>query len=220
MCSADQISGSVNIQKFQDDVVKLWNVVKSRHEISEEEPHQGPLLWRGPLTTQGPRQPPAACITSVSADKVPLLHLKRRMGTQWEYDSNLPGVYFGVLHNIATIRMRLSRCTTIEYYQVIFQHFGSRGCALTLAPFNQGSKQDVEAFVDHIYISSGLDLDYIIPFAAIPENGREIDGLDESEVVHCIMLVNLLRLLGAVKTEPDTSELLHLTEMHRNLAFL
>ena len=29
MASADQISGSVNIQKIQDDVVKLWNVVKS-----------------------------------------------------------------------------------------------------------------------------------------------------------------------------------------------
>ncbi|KAH9956032.1 hypothetical protein BC827DRAFT_1234502, partial [Russula dissimulans] len=29
----------------------------------------------------------------VLADKIPLLHRKRRMGTQWEYDSNLTGVY-------------------------------------------------------------------------------------------------------------------------------
>jgi hypothetical protein len=28
MASADQISSSVNIQKIQDDIVKLWNVVK------------------------------------------------------------------------------------------------------------------------------------------------------------------------------------------------
>jgi fatty acid synthase subunit beta len=69
-------------------------------------------------------------------------------------------------------------------------------------PFNQVSKQDVEALVDYIYTTLGLDLDYVIPFAAIPENGREIDGLDDkSELVHRIMLVNLLRLLGAIKTK-------------------
>ncbi|KAH9953142.1 hypothetical protein BC827DRAFT_1250252, partial [Russula dissimulans] len=38
------------------------------------------------------------------------------------------------------------------------------------------------------------------------ENDHEIDGLDdESELACRIMLVNLLRLLGAVKAEPDTS---------------
>lgn len=37
MASADQISGSVNVRKIQDDVVKLWNVVKSQPEIGEEE---------------------------------------------------------------------------------------------------------------------------------------------------------------------------------------
>ena len=37
MASTDQISGSVNIQKIQDDVVKLWNIVKSQPEINEEQ---------------------------------------------------------------------------------------------------------------------------------------------------------------------------------------
>jgi fatty acid synthase subunit alpha, fungi type len=96
--------------------------------------------------------------------------------------------------------------TTIEYYQGIFQRFRSRGSALTVFPFNQGSKQDVEALVDYIYMTSGLDLDYIVPFAAVPENDHEIDGLDdESEIAYCIMLVNFLHLLGAVKTDPETS---------------
>jgi len=36
------------------------------------------------------------------ADKIPLLHLKRRMGLQWEYSSNLNGVCFDVIHEIAT----------------------------------------------------------------------------------------------------------------------
>ena len=35
--STDHISDSVNIQKIQDNVVKLWNVVKSQPEISEEQ---------------------------------------------------------------------------------------------------------------------------------------------------------------------------------------
>jgi fatty acid synthase subunit beta len=90
----------------------------------------------------------------------------------------------------------------VEYYQSIYQSFGARGSALTVVPFNQGSKQDVEALVDYIYATLGLDLDYILPFAAVPENGREIDGLDDkSELAHRIMLVNLLRILGAVKNK-------------------
>lgn len=76
---------------------------------------------------------------------------------------------------------------------------------MTVVPFNQGSKQDVEALVDYIYSKDkglGMDLDYILPFAALPENGREIDGLDDrSELAHRIMLTNLLRLLGAVKSK-------------------
>ena len=47
-----------------------------------------------------------------------------------------------------------------------------------------------------------MDLNYILPFAAMPENGHEIDGLDgKSELAHQIMLVNLLHILGAVKSK-------------------
>ena len=63
----------------------------------------------------------------------------------------------------------------------------------------------MEALVEYVYdTKSGLgwDLDYIVPFAAIPENGREIDSIDSrSELAHRIMLTNLYRLLGAVKKE-------------------
>ena len=37
MASADHISDAANIQKIQDNIVKLWNVVKSQPEISEEQ---------------------------------------------------------------------------------------------------------------------------------------------------------------------------------------
>ena len=99
---------------------------------------------------------------------------------------------------------RFSREVT-EYYQAMYARYGSRGSQLIVVPFNQGSKQDVEALVDYIYDPKnglGWDLDFVIPFAAIPENGREIDSIDsKSELAHRIMLTNLLRLLGAVKKQ-------------------
>ena len=100
---------------------------------------------------------------------------------------------------------RFSREVT-EYYQSMYARFGSNGSQLVVVPFNQGSKQDVEALVDYIYDtkkgSLGWDLDYVVPFAAIPENGREIDSIDsKSELAHRIMLTNLLRMLGCIKTQ-------------------
>ncbi|WVO17734.1 hypothetical protein L204_105432 [Cryptococcus depauperatus] len=94
---------------------------------------------------------------------------------------------------------RYSRAA-VDYYKNIFHEIGSKGSKLIVVPFNGASKQDVEALVDYIYSTIQIDLDYIIPFAALPENGREIDGIDDkSELAHRLMLTNLLRLLGAVK---------------------
>ncbi|EEB89578.1 hypothetical protein MPER_12305, partial [Moniliophthora perniciosa FA553] len=259
MASSEPVSGAVNIQKVQDDVAKLWTLVKSQPEISQEQKNRIKALYEGvvrslrktPETPQrAPRvprsrrsssqflRPEVSGITTISADKVPLLHLKRKEGTSWEYSSNLTSIYLDILHEIATagttfkdknalltgvgkgsigvevvkgllsggahVVITTSRYnrSTVEYYQSIFQTFGSRGSALTVVPFNQGSRQDVEALVDYIYSTLGLDLDFILPFAGIPENGREIDGIDDkSELAHRIMLTNLLRILGAVKTK-------------------
>ncbi|KAI8872143.1 fatty acid synthase [Ramicandelaber brevisporus] len=94
--------------------------------------------------------------------------------------------------------------SVLEYYQSIYQRHGSRGSVLIVVPFNQGSQQDVKSLVDYIYDAKdglGWDLDYIIPFAAISENGREISDIDsKSELAHRLMLTNVLRLLGAVKS--------------------
>lgn len=99
---------------------------------------------------------------------------------------------------------RFSREVT-EYYQSMYSRYGARGSQLIVVPFNQGSKTDVEALVSYIYDDKkglGWDLDYIVPFAAIPENGREIDSIDsKSELAHRIMLTNLVRMLGAVKAK-------------------
>jgi fatty acid synthase subunit alpha len=118
----------------------------------------------------------------------------------------LKGLLSGGAHVVVTTS-RYSRAT-VKYYQSIFQGFGSSGPALTVVPFNQASKQDVEALLDYIYAVLGLDLDYILPFAAVPKNGQEIDGLDDkSELAHRIMLVNLLRILGAMKNKKASHHL-------------
>lgn len=96
---------------------------------------------------------------------------------------------------------RYSRAS-VDYYKKIFHEVGSKGSKLIVVPFNGASKQDVEALVDYIYSTLQIDLDYIIPFAALPENGRQIDQIDDkSELAHRLMMTNLLRLLGAVKVK-------------------
>lgn len=44
---------------------------------------------------------------------------------------------------------RFSREVT-EYYQAMYARYGGRGSQLVVVPFNQGSKQDVEALVEYI----------------------------------------------------------------------
>ncbi|KAG5458102.1 MAG: hypothetical protein BJ554DRAFT_1745 [Olpidium bornovanus] len=97
---------------------------------------------------------------------------------------------------------RFSKVAT-EFYRSIYERYGSKGSCLVIVPFNGGSVQDTKALVDYIYDAKdglGWDLGYIIPFAAVPEQGREIDDIESwSELAHRVMLVNLLRLLGEVK---------------------
>ena len=92
MASTDQISGSVNIQKVQDDIVKLWDIVKSQPKISEEQKNHIKALYDGmvqslhksPDSCLHPGVPCSHCslsqflrpqvssIISVLADKIPL----------------------------------------------------------------------------------------------------------------------------------------------------
>jgi len=148
------------------------------------------------------RQAPRWRSTDARADKNALLTGVGRGSIGVEI---LRGLLSGGARVVVTTS-RYSRAV-VEQYQAIYQECGSRGSSLTVVPFNGGSKQDVEALIEYIYSTDphnglGMDLDYILPFAALPENGREIDGIDDkSELAHRIMLTNLLRLLGAVKAK-------------------
>ncbi|KAJ5498187.1 Fatty acid synthase subunit alpha [Penicillium expansum] len=95
-----------------------------------------------------------------------------------------------------------------QKYQALYMEHGARGSELVVVPFNQGSTQDVAALVEYVYDEKdglGWDLNYLIPFSAISEAGRALDSIDsKSEFAHRIMLTNLLRLLGTVKTYKET----------------
>lgn len=98
---------------------------------------------------------------------------------------------------------------TKGFYQDLYAEYGARGSELTVLPFNQGSKRDCSALIDHVYNESGLNrnLDAIIPFAAISERA-EIDGIGaRSELAHRLMLVNVLRMLGDVVRNKDVRKM-------------
>jgi len=262
MSSPSATGTAIDVNKLHANLANLWKLVQSQPEISEDQRTRIKNLYEGvvrslrkPATPTPPRAPAPAPRNrrsssqflrpqipvrpmTVPEGRVPLLHLKRKIGSSWEYSSNLTSLYLDVLSEIATsgttfkdknalltgvgkgsigveivkgllsggarvvvTTSRYSRAT-VEYYQDLYQRFGADGSTLTVVPFNQGSRQDVEVLVDYIYTTLGLDLDYILPFAAIPENGREIDGIDDkSELAHRVMLTNLYRLMGAVKSK-------------------
>jgi len=269
MAAGSKFEHAVNLDKVQDHVEKLYRLIKSQPQISQEHMQSirslygevvrglgkdaNPVAQPKPTAARSRRsssqflRPAAVPETSLAEDKMPLLHLKRKVGTTWQYSSKLTSLYLDILKEIATsgvtfehknalmtgvgkgsigveivkgllaggakVVVTTSRYSreTVEYYQGIYQECGSKGSSLTVVPFNQGSKQDVEALVNYIYDKEkglGMDLDYILPFAALPENGREIDGLDDrSELAHRVMLTNLLRLLGAVKSKKAALQL-------------
>ncbi|CAD6940000.1 unnamed protein product [Tilletia controversa] len=88
----------------------------------------------------------------------------------------------------------------------MYQKVGARESTLTVVPLNAGSRQDVDSLVDYICDTMQLDLDFVLPFAATPENGRQIDGIDDkSELAHRIMLTNVIRLLIMKPSSCETS---------------
>ncbi|GAB7339607.1 hypothetical protein MBLNU457_6205t1 [Dothideomycetes sp. NU457] len=264
MAEGGKISEYGNRTKVQNDLQRVYKLIRQQHKLSKSSQLQIKQLYsnivRSLAMNEGQIMPAengkangskksskGRVNTPARAGKVeaiPFLHLKRKDEHGWEYSKKLTGVYLdgleqaaragvtfqgkhalmtgagagsigadvlqGLLSGGAKVIVTTSRFsrTVTEYYQSMYARYGSRGSQLVVVPFNQGSQQDVQALVDYIYDEKkGLnwDLDYIVPFAAIPENGREIDNIDsKSELAHRIMLTNLLRMLGAVKAQKFT----------------
>jgi len=72
--------------------------------------------------------------------------------------------------------------STLATSREFFQRFGSRGSALTVVPFNQGSKQDVDVLVDYIYMALGLDISTMLslplPFPRLAARSTVSTGND------------------------------------------
>ncbi|KAK0112071.1 3-oxoacyl-[acyl-carrier-protein] synthase [Cadophora gregata f. sp. sojae] len=259
MADGGKISEYGNRTKVQNDLSRIYKLIKQQHKLSKSSQLQIKALYgdviRSLAMSEGqiiPKENGNGKINGVKkarnphaktgkVETIPFLHLKRKDEHGWEYSKKLTGLYIegletaakngvtfqgknvlmtgagagsigadvlqGLISGGAKVVVTTSRFSreVTEYYQSMYSRFGSRGSQLIVVPFNQGSKQDVEALIDYIYDTKkglGWDLDFIVPFAAIPENGREIDSIDsKSELAHRIMLTNLLRMLGAVKTQ-------------------
>ena len=113
----------------------------------------------------------------------------------------------------ATVVATSSSGTTVRntaFFRRVFEDYGGAGSRLVLAPCNGASKRDVDALVRYIYAAPkpgkkgkggglGLDLDFVIPFAAISQVGLDITGIgSRAELAARLMLTNTVRLLGAV----------------------
>lgn len=248
MADGGKISEYSNRTKVQNDLAKIYKVIKAQSEISGDSKLEIETLYQSVISSLAmaegqimPKDGEVMQTTGGDVETIPFLHLKKKTEHGWEYSKKLSNLYIDGLEvgardgitfkgknalmtgagagsigaevlqglisggaKVVVTTSRFSREVT-EYYQAMYARYGSSGSQLIVVPFNQGSKQDVEALVDYIYDPKdglGWDLDFVIPFAAIPENGREIDSIDsKSELAHRIMLTNLLRLLGAVKKQ-------------------
>ncbi|KAJ2089404.1 fatty acid synthase alpha subunit Lsd1 [Coemansia sp. RSA 986] len=101
---------------------------------------------------------------------------------------------------------------SILFFEEMYQTYAARGAQLVVVPFNQGSAQDVKQLIDYAYDSSsgggsnalGWDFDYIVPFAACSDNGTLATHIGpRSELAQRIMLINVIRLIGGIKTKKE-----------------
>jgi fatty acid synthase subunit alpha, fungi type len=113
------------------------------------------------------------------------------------------GVVEGLLNGGAKVIVTTSRDMSkgADFFANMYRAHGSQGSSLSVVPFNQGSRKDCEDLVEYIYgVNSpvGGDIDYIVPFGAIPEKD-DISKLDSmTELAHRAMLTNILRIIGLV----------------------
>ncbi|KAF4125252.1 hypothetical protein GMORB2_4092 [Geosmithia morbida] len=254
MAEGGKISEYGNRTKVQNDLQRIYKLIKQQHKMSKTSQLEIKSLYGDvlrslsmnesqiiPKDNAKGRKVKSAAHSKGKVETIPFLHLKKKTLHGWDYSKKLTGAYLNCLEDAAksgvtysgkhvlmtgagagsigaevlqglvsggakvvVTTSRFSREVT-EYYQSMYTRFGSRGSQIVVVPFNQGSKQDVEALIEYIYDSKnglGWDLDFIIPFAAISENGRQIDSIDsKSELAHRIMLTNLIRLLGCVMSQ-------------------
>jgi fatty acid synthase subunit alpha len=257
MAEGGKISEYGNRTKVQNDLSKIYKLIKQQHKLPKTSQLEIKTLYGEIIRSLSMNESQIipkengksnGVLKKVKpkgkTETIPFLHLRKKTQHGWDYSKRLTSTYLDCLEQAArdgvtfsgkyvlmtgagagsigaevlqglisggakvvVTTSRFSREVT-EYYQSMYARYGSRGSQLVVVPFNQGSVQDINALVDYIYDPKnglGWDLDHIVPFAAISEQGRQIDGIDsKSELAHRILLTNLIRLLGCVKTQKAT----------------
>jgi fatty acid synthase subunit alpha len=119
----------------------------------------------------------------------------------------------GLLSGGAKVIVTTNRATSTaaKFFRQMYKECGAQGSDLIVLPFNAASKKDCEALIAYIYDKNkglGTDLDFVVPFAAIPEGGRALDNLDgRTELAHRAMLVNVERLVGYIKLAKENQNI-------------
>lgn len=120
---ADSSFRLIQLDKVQDQIEKLYKLVKLQPQISKTHMQSIKSLYaevvRGlgkdvapkpQKTAARTRRPSSQFLrpsavpepTSLAEDKIPLLHLKRKIGNDWSYSSKLTSLYLDILKEIAT----------------------------------------------------------------------------------------------------------------------
>lgn len=111
---------------MHDQIANMYKLVKAQPSISKQ--HMSAIkalysevarsLGRQTQMPAGPSGPRARRPSSqflrpakvadpiqVADDKMPLLHLRRKVGNEWEYSARLTSLFLDVLKDIATVRL-------------------------------------------------------------------------------------------------------------------
>lgn len=126
MAAGSKVSPNINLEKVHDSISTLYRLVKSQAAVSKQHMTAVKSLYgevvrslggrrssvsggflRSPARTRRPSSQflrPAHINepTTLPEDKVPLLHLKRQVGNEFEYSSKLSTLYLDILREIAT----------------------------------------------------------------------------------------------------------------------
>ncbi|KMU79281.1 fatty acid synthase subunit alpha reductase [Coccidioides immitis RMSCC 3703] len=130
--------------------------------------------------------------------------LKTRVAGHWKVKSRMTEEFFRVISRVLTYGISFAGKVAL----VTGAGPGSIGAELVKGLIMGGAAvivttsraiADSQAYFRKIPSGLAKNIDILIPFAAIPEKGIEVDGIGaESEFAHRAMLVNVLRLIGHI----------------------
>lgn len=115
---------SYQLEKVHDQIADMYKLVKAQPSISKQ--HMSAIkalysevarsLGRQTVMPTGPsggraRRPSSQFLrpqkiqepVQIETDKVPLLHLRRKVGNEWEYSARLTSLFLDVLKDISTV---------------------------------------------------------------------------------------------------------------------